>query len=423
MVFPASRSPHRTRTLANKVGGIALATGLRRRGEQYFNRLWYDKTEQISPNLALKFLSQFYTLVSRHRFKSRQLYGNNKPRFTSALVVVIGNITVGGVGKTPLIIALTKALQDSGLKVGIVSRGYGGTHTRSNPNARYVTADDDPSEVGDEPLLIAQQVSCPLAIARRRNAAIELLDKKDRPDVILSDDGLQHYAMGRDMEFLVIDGERGLGNRQLLPAGPLREPIERIRFVDALVLNGTPAPAVVDSLDKFAVPKFSVTMQANQFRPVNAAARQYAAGNDPLNQLPESVRAAGRIFIMAGIGNPQRFFEQCRVLLARQGVSADAHGCRDSDENGQFVEIALDDHHSYTKNELVKITSTTGPAGTTDCKPGDQVILVTEKDAVKLAVIGDTLETPIYAVGLKVELDGAIANSIVERFQQRIITA
>lgn len=414
------------------MGGSALATGLRRRGEQYFNRLWYDNSEKTSPNLALIFLSQFYTLVSQHRFKNRQCYGqlpahsrdgSSRPRLTTALVVVIGNITVGGVGKTPLIIALTKALQDSGLGVGIVSRGYGGTHTRSNPNARYVTADDDPSEVGDEPLLIAQQVSCPLVIARRRNAAIELLDKNDKPDVILSDDGLQHYAMGRDMEFLVIDGERGLGNQRLLPAGPLREPIERVGYVDALVLNGTPAPAVVDSLDGFNVPKFSVTMQADQFRPVNAAARQYAASNGPLNQLPEPVRAAGQIFLMAGIGNPHRFFEQCRGLLARQGVSANTHGCREANESVRFVEIALDDHHSYTENELLKITSTTGPAAATGCEAGERVMLVTEKDAVKLSDIGDALEVPIYAVGLQVELDVAITSSIVERFHQSRITA
>jgi len=405
------------------VSGFALAAGIRRRGEQYFNRLWYDNAEETSPNFALKSLSRFYTLIASQRFKHRLVYerpagrshdNNNKPRLTSALVVVIGNITVGGVGKTPLIIALAKALQDRGLRIGIVSRGYGGSYTRSSSSARMVTADDDASVVGDEPLLIVRQVDCPLAIARRRNAAIAMLDQMEKPDVILSDDGLQHYAMGRDMEFLVIDGERGLGNQLLLPAGPLREPIERMRSVDALILNGNPDPEFENSLGDFSVPVYRVGMQADQFRPVNTAAQALATNNASGNGLPEPVYAADRIFMVAGIGHPEKFFQQCRSLLGHEFAKGNTP---------DIIEFALEDHHTFSRKELVKMIRKTEPADAGDCEPGKQVMLVTEKDAVKLSTIGDTLQFPIYAVGLRVELDTAMTSSIAERFQQSRNTA
>ena len=150
-------------------------------------------------------------------------------------VIVVGNITVGGTGKTPLIIWLAGFLKDSGFKPGIISRGYGG-QAESWP--QWVTADSDAKNVGDEALLIAKQTGCPMAVGPLRVDAANLLLKQADCNVILSDDGLQHYALNRDIEIAVIDGERRFGNGYCLPAGPLREPIERLQSVDFIIVNG-----------------------------------------------------------------------------------------------------------------------------------------------------------------------------------------
>ena len=150
-------------------------------------------------------------------------------------VIVVGNITVGGTGKTPLIIWLVGFLKDCGFKPGIISRGYGG-QAESWP--QWVTADSDARNVGDEALMMAKRTACPMAVGPLRvDAAIFLLKQADC-NVILSDDGLQHYALNRDIEIAVIDGERRFGNGYCLPAGPLREPIERLRSVDFVIVNG-----------------------------------------------------------------------------------------------------------------------------------------------------------------------------------------
>lgn len=148
-------------------------------------------------------------------------------------VIVVGNLTVGGVGKTPLVIAIAKAFQKKGLRVGIVSRGYGARGVFP----REVREDDSSSDVGDEPLLMRKKTGCPVVIAPKRVEAVQYLLLHHQPQVILSDDGLQHYAMGRAIEIVVIDGMRGLGNGLMLPAGPLRERAERLKSVDFIVVN------------------------------------------------------------------------------------------------------------------------------------------------------------------------------------------
>ena len=150
-------------------------------------------------------------------------------------VIVVGNITVGGTGKTPLIIWLARFLKDSGFKPGIISRGYGG-QAESWP--QWVAANSDAKNVGDEALLIAKQTGCPMAVGPLRVDAANMLLKQADCNVILSDDGLQHYALNRDIEIAVIDGERRFGNGYCLPAGPLREPIERLQSVDFIIVNG-----------------------------------------------------------------------------------------------------------------------------------------------------------------------------------------
>ncbi len=247
-------------------------------------------------------------------------------------VVVVGNITVGGTGKTPLVLWLVGHLSRRGMHPGIVSRGYGASH--AHPSAVSPTA--EPGRAGDEPLLLAQRSGCPVWTGADRVAAARgLIAAHPGCDVIVSDDGLQHYRLARDVELAVIDASRGLGNGLMLPAGPLREPAKRLREVDAVVINAAArAPR--------AGPRaFDMTLEGREFRNL-------------LN--PEHVVGPGhfqrqRVHAVAGIGNPARFFAHLDAL----GIAFEAH--------------AFADHHAYTPSDLDYA--------------GADAILMTEKDAVK----------------------------------------
>lgn len=250
-------------------------------------------------------------------------------------LVVIGNINVGGVGKTPLTLSLLEDLHSRGVRAGIISRGYGGSST----GACAVAPDSDPDVVGDEPLLLAQS-GAPVWIGRDRVAAARaLLAAHPDLDLILSDDGLQHYRLGRTLEIVVLDGVRGLGNGRLLPNGPLREPASRLASVDALVINGAPAGLP----DLPAGPKrFAMRLQPGLF---------YRA--DAPGELRKVADFAGeRVAALAGIGHPERFFNTLRAL----GLTPQR-------------ELAFPDHHAFSAADL----------------PQDvDAVVLTAKDAVKL---------------------------------------
>ncbi len=242
-------------------------------------------------------------------------------------VIVVGNISVGGTGKTPLVIWLATVLEDNGYRPGVISRGYGG---RASVWPQLVTSDSDPALVGDEPILIARRTRCPIAVAPRRNAAARALLEAHGCDVLISDDGLQHYGLLRDIEIAVIAGERGLGNGWCLPAGPLREPPSRLREVDFVVTQGR----VLDG---------SLVMRLHGEQALNLL--------DPCVVQPLEAFAGRRIHAVAGIGNPKRFFDD----LARIGLELNAH--------------PFPDHHRFTAADL---------------EFGDEhPVLMTEKDAVK----------------------------------------
>lgn len=241
-------------------------------------------------------------------------------------VIVVGNISVGGTGKTPLLTMLAPALRARGYRPGIVARGYGG---RSSHWPRAVLADSDPHEVGDEPVLLATLTGCPLSVGPDRVAAARALLAQHDCDLILSDDGLQHYRLARDVEIIVIDARRRLGNRWPLPAGPLREPPSRLQQADFIVINGG------EAADAWS-------MRLSGTRCIGLG----SAEDCELDAL------RGRtVHAVAGIGDPERFFS----ALEAAGLTIERH--------------AFPDHHAYTPADV-----DFGAAAS---------VLMTGKDAVK----------------------------------------
>lgn len=318
-------------------------------------RCWYGRSGPCRWLIPLSFLFAFVAWLRRRFYRLGWLRVTRLP----VPVIVVGNITVGGTGKTPLVIWLAQRLRAHGHRPGIVSRGY----TAAAREARPVGTADDPALVGDEPLLIAQRSGCPVWIGRRRaGVAKALLEAQPGVDVIISDDGLQHYALGRDIEIAVVDGRRGLGNGRRLPAGPLREGPARLREVDAVVVNGSGwKPS--DS------PTFDMYLEAADFHAVGVTQAPVAASH-----------FAGRqVHALAGIGHPERFFETLSAL----GVD--------------FTPHVFPDHYRYRATDL--------PAGT---------IVMTEKDAVKCAAFG---REDVWALAVDARVPERLERQLLDKLE------
>jgi tetraacyldisaccharide 4'-kinase len=305
--------------------------------------LWYGS---LPPPLALRPLSSLFGLAVRARraaYARGWLQSVRLPR----PVIVVGNLTVGGSGKTPLVIWLAAQLRAAGYAPGVVLRGYGGAASRARQPLR-VRPDSDPAEVGDEGLLLRQRTGCAVVVGRRRVQAAQLL-LEDGVDVIVADDGLQHLALARDFELAVVDGQRGFGNGFLLPAGPLRERPQRLASVDAVVINGEDgvwrAPPV-ETAGGEGSNRFAMRLEGQRLLALDGH-----AGEQPLASF-----AGRRVHAVAGIGNPPRFFAQLRAA----GL--------------ELCEHAFPDHHRFRRQEL---------------DFGDALpVLMTEKDAVKCRELG-----------------------------------
>lgn len=283
-------------------------------------------------------------------------------------VIVVGNIFVGGTGKTPLVIWLVDVLRQAGYTPGVISRGYGARQYAVRP----VTAASYAQEVGDESLLIAERSSCPVMVGRARAAVGQaLLAAYPEVDVIVSDDGLQHYALARDVEIVLSDA-RGNGNGWLLPAGPLREPASRRRdftVVNAAGCRGDAVPAGV----------FAMQLVADQVEWL-----QDRSCRQPLAALNQGEGIAA----VAGIGNPARFF----ATLRQAGL--------------RFETVALPDHYDFAQNPFAGLPAT--------------LILITEKDAVKCrAIEAIKNDSRIWVVPVTARIDGALAEHIVEKLRER----
>ena len=272
-------------------------------------------------------------------------------------VIIVGNISVGGTGKTPLTLRLAEQLRDYGWHPGIISRGFGG----SGNNPREVLPTSAPATVGDEPVLMAQRKLCPVWVGRDRPAAaLALLSAHPECDIILSDDGLQHYRLQRDVEIVVVDGMRRFGNGFLLPAGPLRETQSRLREVDAVVING----------GKAALGEYLMQLEGVHFYNL-------------LN--PETTATAADfhgqvVHAIAGIGHPERFFSHLNKL----GISAQTH--------------AYPDHHAYSAGDLAYA--------------GANALLMTEKDAVKCLSFADER---CWVLRVDAHLDSALIQLILKK--------
>lgn len=297
----------------------------------WLTRRWYTSTP--AP-WVLRPLAAAFGLVARLRRKRQQARARlERP---AAPVIVVGNIAVGGTGKTPFVIWLVERLREWGWKPGVVSRGYGGN---SNTWPRRVDAASDPGEVGDEPVLIATRARCPVVVGPDRRAAAQMLLADGAVDIVVSDDGLQHYRLWRDLEIVVVDASRGLGNGQLLPAGPLREPAARLGEVGLVVANGTGWTAPTGR---------QITMRLY-------ATAAHALQGDTVR--PIAAFAGETVHAVAGIGNPARFFS----MLSQQGI--------------RLVMHPFPDHHPFQAADL---------------DFGDGLpVLMTEKDAVKCRALGD----------------------------------
>jgi tetraacyldisaccharide 4'-kinase len=316
-------------------------------------RIWYDG---LAAPLWLRALVPLYRMLRALHLAPYRL-GWRKVARLPVPVLVVGNLTAGGSGKTPLAIALVEALRAHGFRPGIVSRGYGGTQREPLLLDERAT----PAQVGDEPCLMRRRTGVPVAVGRDRPHAAALLVGQG-VDVVIADDGLQNPALARDVEIVVIDGRRRFGNGRLLPAGPLREPLARLGTVAFRVCNGGVAQAgeVPMRLDG----DLAVPLRGGEAQPLAAFAGQ-------------------RVHAVAAIGNPERFFASLRA----RGIEVVPH--------------AFDDHHAFTPGDLAF---------------GDEMpVLMTEKDAIKCEAFA---AANWWCVPVRAELPAAFLDAVAARLRE-----
>ncbi|MEQ8483561.1 MAG: lipid A export permease/ATP-binding protein MsbA [Pseudomonadales bacterium] len=329
-------------------------------------RGWYDGA-WWAPLLAP--LAWLFRRAAARRRRAYQL-GRRTPWRAPVPVIVVGNIAVGGTGKTPLVVWLARTLKSAGFRPGIVSRGYGGKRGRE---PLTVTAATDPEQGGDEAVLLAQRTGCPVVVCGDRPAAVRQLLTEHGCDLVIADDGLQHYALARDLEIAVVDGARGLGNGRCLPAGPLREPPARLGEVDLVVVNG---PSERDWTE-LASRVCSMTVVPRDFVRLHDGERVDAT---------EFAQRSPRVHAVAGVGNPARF----AVTLQQLGITTDLH--------------PYPDHHRFTGAELDF--------------DDDWPVVCTEKDAVKLRRLPSPPSRAWY-LEIDVDLEDDAVRSLTDILRDR----
>ena len=327
--------------------------------ENWLVRHWYGDHR---PPWYLRALEPAYRFgFSRAQNRARQDKRSYRPPLP---LIVVGNLTAGGAGKTPLVIRLCQLAVDMGLKPGIATTGYG----RKGKQTSLVRAGDDAATCGDEPVLLARRTGVPVAVAAERLEAVKMLAEMGL-DLVLSDDGLQHAALERDIEVCVVDGERGFGNGHLIPAGPLREPVARLGSVDYVIANGEgPGNDQLAGVDTMHVDAYVVRSVDDQ----------------KMYPVEEFASMCGQVAVhaVAGIGNPGRFFR----LLEDLGIKAEAS--------------VFPDHYAYSVSDFASF------------EPGSAIIM-TEKDAVKCRSMG--LENAWY-----IPVEARLPETFEQRFTRHL---
>ncbi|NLQ16298.1 tetraacyldisaccharide 4'-kinase [Marinomonas sp. M1K-6] len=311
--------------------------------ESLFTRSWYGRCGWTNVFRPLQPLIRRLVLNKRRAFleQSKKSYRAPVP------VVVVGNISVGGTGKSPMVVALCQLLKAHGYRPGIVSRGHGAKITVPTP----VYPESSTLAVGDEPVMLVRRAACPMVVFSKRDEAVKYLLATTDVDVVISDDGMQHYQLNRDIEVAMLDAKRGVGNGQLLPVGPLREPVERLKEVDFVV---SVSHEMTDALEKLSLPITLAPLIPSRLMSLDGARRL---------DCQQAFVSHTKWHIMAGIGNPERFIDTLEQL-----------GLQKKHTTHQWFA----DHHAFDKNDI----------------PADRAIIMTEKDAVKcqsLSVVNENI--------------------------------
>ncbi|WP_447866543.1 tetraacyldisaccharide 4'-kinase [Rahnella bonaserana] len=323
------------------------------------DRIWSGKSPLFLLLLPLAWLYGLISNLIRFSYKA----GLKKSWRAPVPVVVVGNLTAGGNGKTPVVIWLVETLQQHGFRVGVVSRGYGG---KAESYPLLLSEETSTAQAGDEPVLISQRTGAPVAVSPVRSDAVKALLASHELDVIITDDGLQHYALARDVEIVVIDGIRRFGNGHWLPAGPMRERRSRLRSVDAVITNGGTAHS--GELAMILQPGKAINLLTGEQRD------------------PASLQ---NVVAMAGIGHPPRFFATLKQL----------------DVNVQ-KEVAFSDHQPYTLDKLSGVAQS------------GQVLLMTEKDAVKCRSFA---QPNWWYLPVDAKIEGVLAEKLLQKISDLIL--
>lgn len=319
--------------------------------EQHFNRVWYRP--EPPPPLFYRALARVHQGLRRDR--------DARPEARPPVpVIVVGNLCVGGAGKTPVVIALARHLRESGHRVAVVSRGVGSQHHDEPVLAR---ADSDPRHCGDEPVLIARSAEVPVWVCRQRAKALDAAINQSGAEVVIADDGLQHRALARSFEICLFDGQRGLGNGRLLPAGPLRQPLGRLESVDMMLVKG----------GEFELP------QSVRFQLRASGIRPLAGGSsEPLESW------GGReVDAVCGIANPDGFMATLTALGLRPRARV------------------FPDHHTFQRRDFEGLA---GP------------VVVTAKDAVKLDLL--ELEQSVFVLEVEADLPSTVLSQVDQHIEE-----
>lgn len=327
----------------------------------WLERSWYNKAYWSYFLAPLSLL--FWLLSSLRRLAFR--LGISKQNSFNLPVIVVGNISVGGTGKTPFAVYLVELLKQQGFKPGIVSRGYGAEENDNSPFPRLVTSQTSVNLSGDEPKLLAMKTGVPIVIAPKRSDAVKFISEQTDCDLVISDDGLQHYAMTRDMEIVLLDKQRGLGNGWLLPVGPLRETKARLKSVDLVIENA--GFSQDQSLDYRLEPSLPY----------------HIINNDHVLNLEQDVH------LISGIGNPQRFLDTALGL----GLSVNTTHW-------------LPDHHKFTAADFDQFSA-------------QDIVVMTEKDAVKcIDLITNNTDINWYVLPIKACISSMVEQQIIAKIKR-----